>query len=73
MKHLTNAVVATARNSLVEAYRKLKALAVATATDAPGKQNFLHMFHVDIKGFVVHVDGISSSKDMNGCGLLLHV
>ncbi|GKA46597.1 hypothetical protein Tco_0739480 [Tanacetum coccineum] len=36
MKHQTNAVVAAARNSLTEAYGKLKAIATATATDTPG-------------------------------------
>ncbi|GJT28687.1 hypothetical protein Tco_0908962 [Tanacetum coccineum] len=36
MKHQTNAVVAAARNSLTEAYKKLKAAVAATATDTPG-------------------------------------
>ncbi|GKE14513.1 uridine-cytidine kinase C-like protein [Tanacetum coccineum] len=36
MKHQTNAVVAVVRNSLTEAYKKLKAAVAATATDTPG-------------------------------------
>nr|GEX09937.1 uridine-cytidine kinase C-like [Tanacetum cinerariifolium] len=35
MKHQTNVVAAVTRNSLTEAYKKLKAVAAATATDTP--------------------------------------
>nr|GEU62488.1 hypothetical protein [Tanacetum cinerariifolium] len=59
MKHLTNAVDVAARNSLAEAYKKLKTVAATTATNAPGKQNFLHLFHVGIKGFVVTLASIA--------------